>query len=204
MNWVTVLAFFAVVLLLVYHFMFEPGGRMSADVIDFSQSAERIQELSTVRNHMRFSVVVREEDGNIIVRRLADQAEYIGMDRLSTALFQDPTMFVELHGVATYGVKLNDLATRITQDDSTVTISLPTADVLDVKLVAADTRVVAQMKGLFRSSNSQLLLEAGKKGEDFVRGFAEQDTTLRSLAVERAKGVISLMVEQGGKRAVFQ
>ncbi len=204
MNWVIVLAFFAVALVLCYHFLFEPGNRISADVIDFSKSVERIEELSTVRSHIRFAVVVREEGGNIVVRRFVDQGEYIGMDGIGAALFQDPTMFVELHGVATYGVRLHDLASRIVQDDSTVTIPLPRADVLDVKLVAADTRVVAQMKGLFRSSNTQLLLAADQRGEEFVRQFAEQDSSLHSLAIQRATDVIALLVEQGGKRAVFK
>lgn len=204
MNWMIVLAFFIIVLALAYYFLFEPGGKVHTDVIDFSQTSERIEELSTVRSHMHFGVVVREEAGNIIVRRLADQAEYIGMDRLSTALFQDPTMFVELHGVATYGVRLNDLQQRVQQNDSVVTITLPDAEVLDVKLVAADTRVVAQMKGLFRSSNQTLLLEANRRGEELVREFAGQDSSMRALASLRARDVLALLVEQGGKRAEFR
>lgn len=190
--------------MLAWYVLFDHGSSVDSDVIDFSQATERIQELSTVRSHMRFGVVVREESGNIVVRRLADQTASIGMDGLGSALFQDPTMIVELHGVATYGVRLDDLATRIQQDDSLVTITLPKPQVLDVKLVAADTRVVAQMKGLFRSSNQTLLLEAARRGEEFVQAFAEQDTSMQALAAERAKDVMELLVEQGGKRAAFR
>lgn len=190
--------------MLAWYVIFDHGSAVDSDVIDFSQSTERIQELSTVRSHIRFGVVVREESGNIVVRRLADQTESIGMDGLGSALFQDPTMIVELHGVATYGMRLDDLATRIRQDDSLVTITLPKPEVLDVKLVAADTRVVAQMKGLFRSSNQTLLLEASRRGEEFVRAFAEEDTSMQALAAGRAKDVLALLVEQGGKRAAFR
>jgi len=191
------------VLYLIWRFLFSGGGAR-AEVIDFSKSVERIEELSTVKSHMRFGVVVREEGGNVIVRRLADQAESIGMDGIGSVLFEDPTMIVELHGVATYGITLDDLASRIRQDDSVVWIPLPSPSVLDAKLVAADTRIVAQMKGLFRSSNQTLLLEAGKHGEKFVRDYAKADTTLLSLASERARNVLRLLVEQGGKRAVFE
>lgn len=190
-------------LFLLWRFLF-PGSSTRVEVIDFTKSTERIEELSTVKSHMRFGVVVREEGGNVIVRRLADQAESIGMDGIGNVLFQDPTMIVELHGVATYGIRLDDLASRIRQDDSTVWIALPQPNVLDVKLVAADTRVVAQMKGLFRSSNQTLLLEASRHGETFVREYAEGDTTLLSLASERARNVLRLLAEQGGKRAVFE
>lgn len=126
------------------------------------------------------------------------------MDNLGTMLFQDPTMIVELHGVATYGVSLEDIADRLRQDNSTVTIRLPQAGLLDVKLVAADTRIVVQMKGLFRSSNNTLLLEANRKGEEFTRQFAEQDSTLQELALTRARDVLALIAQSGGKRAVFE
>lgn len=192
-----------VVAAIAYQMLFRSGG-VHSEVIDFSKSIEKIRELSTVKTHLRFGVVVHEESGNIIVRSLADQSEYIGMDNMSAMLFQDPTMIVELHGVATYGVRLDDLASRLQQDDSTVTIRLPDAGLLDVKLVAADTRIIAQMKGLFRSSNNTLLLEASRKGEDFTRDFAEKDTTLRDLALQRARDVLALIVQAGGKHPVFE
>ncbi|KXK56643.1 MAG: DUF4230 domain-containing protein [Chlorobi bacterium] len=183
---------------------FFPPSRTTSRVIDFSQSVEKIQELATVKTHLRFAVVIREESGNIIVRRFADQAEYIGMDNVGSVLFQDPTMFLELHGVATFGVRLNDLQRRITQDDSTVTIDLPKPELLDVKLIAADTRIVAQMKGLFRSSNNTLLLSANQRGEEFVRDYAAHDTAMIELAAQRARDVLGLIVQQSGKRAEWK
>ena len=193
----------SIIVAAVYYFVFSGRVRVHADVIDFSKSTEQIQELSTLKTHSRFGVVVREESGNVIVRRFADQGDYIGMDRIGSSLFQDPTMFVELHGVATYGARLDDLGTRMRQDDSTVTIALPLIQVLDAHLVAADTRVVAQMKGLFRSSNNELLLEADRHGERFVREYAEQDSAMRAFAAERLRNVLALLVERAGKRAVF-
>lgn len=184
--------------------LFAPGGRMTSNVIDFTSTAQRIQEISTVRSHLRFAVVVREEAGNIIVRRLADQSEDVGMNDLTSMLFQDPTMIVELHGVATYGMHLADLDRRVRQTDSTVVFALPPADVLDVKLVAADTRIVAQMQGLLRSSRGSLLQEANRQGEEFVLQMARQDTTLRDLAAERTRDLLSLLVERTGKRAIFR
>lgn len=181
--------------------IFFSSDRTTSRVIDFSQSVEKIQELATVKSHLRFAVVIREESGNIIVRRFADQSEYIGMDNVGSVLFQDPTMFVELHGVATFGVRLNNLQHRITQDDSVVTIDLPKAELLDVKLIAADTRIVAQMKGLFRSTNNTLLLSANKNGEEFVRQYAMQDTAMLQLAAQRARDLLGLFVQQSGKRA---
>jgi hypothetical protein len=189
-------------LLLAYFFM--AGDDVEIDVIDFAQSVERIEEVSTVKSHIRFGVVVREEGGNVIVRRLADQVETLGMNGLGDALFESPTMIVELHGVATYGVQLDDLRNRISQDDSTVRISLPQAKVLDAKLIAADTKIVARMKGLFRSANDQLILEASQRGESFVKEYAEQDTAMISLASQRARDLLALLVEQGGKKASFR
>lgn len=189
--------------LLAWQTFFAPN-RTTSRVIDFSQSVEKIQELATVKSHLRFAVVIREESGNIIVRRFADQAEYIGMDNVGSVLFQDPTMFLELHGVATFGVRLNDLQRRITQDDSTVTIDLPKPELLDVKLIAADTRIVAQIKGLFRSSNNTLLLSANQRGEEFVRDYAANDTAMIELAAQRARDVLGLIVQQSGKRAEWK
>lgn len=126
------------------------------------------------------------------------------MDNVGSVLFQDPTMFLELHGVATFGVRLGGLERRITQNDSVVTIDLPTPELLDVKLIAADTRIVAQMKGLFRSTNNTLLLSANKHGEEFVRQYAAQDTAMLGLAAQRARDVLALLVEQSGKRAEWK
>lgn len=194
----------AVVVVLVYMFVFSDQPIVEADVIDFSQSAQAIEELSTMKSHMRFSVVVHEQSGNIIVRRLADQAEQIDATGIGAALFQDPTMIVELHGVATYGIRLGDIEHRITQTDSTVRVVLPPVEVLDVKLVASDTKPIARMEGLFRSSSQSLLLAATQRGEGFVRNYAETDTMMMGLAAERARNVLSLLVERAGKRAVFE
>jgi hypothetical protein len=201
-NLAILLGMIALVAFLAYQFLFVAPA-IRSNVVDLTQSLERIEELSTLRSHFRFAVVVREESGNIIVRRLADQAEHIGMDNVGMMLFQDPTMIAELHGVATYGVKLRNVASAITQNDSTVMIPLPKAEVIDVKLVSADTRIVAQMKGLFRSSDHELLLEASKRGESFVREYAEADSTLLAVAGDRARDLFSLIVERSGKKAVF-
>jgi hypothetical protein len=203
-NIAIMIAFFAGILFVAYRLMFDGHTTVKSDVVDLSQSMEQIQELSTVKSHLRFAVVVREESGNVIVRRLADQSESIGMNDIGSALFQDPTMIVQLHGVVTYGMKLGNLARSIRQDDTTVTIKLPPAEVLDVKLAAADTKIVAQMKGLFRSSNQTLLQYADRRGEEFAREYADQDTALRSLAAERARDLLRLIVERSGKRAVFE
>lgn len=200
---VFVAAMLLVAVFLVWQVFFPPD-RTTSRVIDFSQSVEKIQELATVKSHLRFAVVIGEESGNIIVRRFADQAEYIGMDNVGSVLFQDPTMFVELHGVATFGVRLNDLQRRITQNDSVVTIELPRPELLDVKLIAADTRIIAQMKGLFRSTNNTLLLSANKNGEEFVRQYAAQDTAMLELAAQRARDLLGLFVQQSGKRAEWK
>lgn len=191
-------------LFLLYLIMFDRPAEVSSRVIDLSKSLQMVQELSTVRSHLRFGVVVQEKSGNIIVRRLADQAEYIGMEDLSSALFQNPTMIAELHGIATYGVRLDGLQDRIRQTDSSVVIPLPRAELLDVKLVAADTRIVAQMKGLFRRSNNDLLLEAQRQGETFTRQFAENDTALQALAGQRARDALALLLQNSGKKAVFE
>jgi hypothetical protein len=203
LNLAILIAIFAAIIFVVYKLGFDPRSWVKSEVVDLSKSVEQIQELSTVKSHLRFTVVVREEGGNVIVRNLADQSGIIGMDDIGSALFENPTMIVALHGIATYGVRLNGLSESMTQNDSTVTIALPAADVLDVKLVAADTKIVAQMKGLFRSSNQSLLNAATIRGEEFARDFARQDTTLLGLADERARSLLQLIVERSGKRAVF-
>lgn len=202
-NLTVLLAGIALVVYLAYQFLFVAPA-IKTDVIDLTQSIERIEQLSTLRSHFRFAVVVREESGNIIVRRLSEQSDHIGMDNLGTILFQDPTMIVEVHGIATYGVKLGGVPAAITQNDTAVMIPLPPAEVLDVRLVAADTRIVAQMKGLFRSSNNELLIEASKRGETFVHEYASADSTLLGVAGDRARDLFTLIIERAGKKAVFQ
>src|SRR4051794_30335432 len=60
-------------LFLVYSLAFHRGN-VQADVIDLTHTVEQVQELSTVKSHLYFAVVVQEENGNIITRKLADQA----------------------------------------------------------------------------------------------------------------------------------
>ncbi len=203
-NMTILIVFIGCIVFLVYQFMFDPKHQIEAEPFDLAQSAELISDLSTVKSHVRFGLVIREESGNIIVRSLAEQSEKIGMNSLSTMLFQNPTMIVELHGIATYGIKLDSFEQRIAQNDTLITVDLPPAEILDVKLVSGDTRIIATMKGLFRSSNEQLLLEASKKGERFVRQYAIQDSSAASLALERAKQLITTLVRQEGKHVHFR
>jgi hypothetical protein len=204
-NLLILVSAFAVVAFLVYHFVFAPGSRLDTNVVDLSRSIERVEELSTLKSHLRFAVVVREESGNVIVRRLAEQsADGMGMRSIESMLFHDPTMIVELHGVATYGVRLAGIADRITPTDSSVIVALPPPSVLDVKLVSADTRIVAEMKGLFRSNNGALLAEANRHGERFVAELARTDSTLLALSAERARALVAMLVEQSGTRAEFR
>lgn len=194
----------SLVAVLVYQFFVAPGSRFDTDIVEIGRSIERVEELATLKSHLRFAVVVREESGNVIVRRLAQQDDEVGMSSLSSLLFQDPTMIVELHGVATYGVRLAGIAPRIARTDSSIVVPLPPAAVLDVKLVSADTRIVAQMKGLFRSSNQQLLAEANRQGERFVAELAAADTTLLALSADRARSLVRMLVEQSGSRVEFR
>jgi hypothetical protein len=203
-NLLIVLGAFGLVAFLVYQFFFASGARVSADVVDLSRSIERVEELATLKSHLRFAVIVREESGNVVVRRLAEQPEGLGMSSIESMLFHDPTVIVELHGVATYGVRLAGIAGRMTSTDSSIVVALPPAEVLDVKLVAADTRIVTEMKGLFRSDNSALLAEANRHGERFVAELARQDTTLLGLADERTRSLIGVLVEQSGTRVEFR
>lgn len=203
-NLVILIGGLSLVAFLVYQFFVAPASRFDTDVIELGRSIERVEELATLKSHLRFAVVVREESGNVIVRRLAQQDDEVGMSTISSMLFLDPTMIVELHGVATYGVRLGGIAERIARTDSSVVVPLPQPAVLDVKLVSADTRIVAQMKGLFRSSNQQLLAEANKQGERFVSELAAADSSLLGLAGERARSLVSILVEQTGSRAEFR
>jgi hypothetical protein len=189
---------------LLYQFVLGGSSRLSSDVVELSRSIERVEELATLKSHLRFAVVVREQSGSLVVRRLADVPEGVGMSSIESLLFHDPTMIVELHGVATYGVRLHGIGDRMRRTDSSVVVDLPPAEVLDVKLVSADTRIVAEMKGLFRSSNDELLAEANRHGEQFVAELAGADSTLLSLASDRTRSLIALLVEQAGSRAEFR
>ncbi len=204
LNIAVLLAGITILVVLVYAFVFSGSPIVRSNTIDFSQSTELIQELSTVKSHIHFAVVVSEESGSIIVRRLADQAKQIDARGLGAALFQDPTMIVQLHGVATYGVRVDDLNRRVRQTDSVVYVDLPPAEVLDVKLIAADTRPIARMEGLFRSSQHSLLLAATRNGETFVRQYAVEDSTLLRVAEQRARDLMRLLIDRTGKRAEFE
>lgn len=203
-NFAIIVGAFAVIASLVYFFILGPESRVQSDVTDLSQSIERVEELATLKSHLRFAVVVREESGNVIVRRLADQVDGVGMNSIGSMLFEDPTMIVELHGVATYGVRLGGIGSRMSQTDSSIVIAMPPAEVLDVKLVSADTRVVARMKGLFRSNNQELLAEANRRGETFIAELARADSTLLAVSADRTRSLIRLLVEQSGSRVEFR
>ncbi|MBC8144714.1 MAG: DUF4230 domain-containing protein [bacterium] len=92
----------------------------------------------------------------------------------------------------------------MTPTDSSIVIAMSPPEVLDVKLVSADTRIVAQMKGLFRSNNQALLYEANSHGERFVADLARSDSTLLAVSAERTRALIELLVEQSGSRAEFR
>jgi hypothetical protein len=176
---------------------------LTGEEFDLRQSIEKIEELSTVRSHLRFGVVVREEAGNLIVRQLAQAAGDIDMDDLGGMLFQDPTLIAELHAVAQYGIRLDDIDERMETDGDTVRIMMPEPAILDVKIVNADTRVVARMQGLFRSSNNELMLEASRRGEKFAEEFARADSSSLALAGTRAREIIAMLLNQAGKEVTF-
>lgn len=193
-----------VLFLVAIYLLFFPRPTVESDVFSLEQSIERIEELSTVRSHLRFAVVVREESGNVIIRELADAAGDIDMSDIGSMLFQDPTLIVELHGVATYGIKLDDIDTRIEEiDDERIAIDLPDPVLLDVKIVNRDTKVIGRMEGLFRSSDNELMLEASREGERFAEEYALKDSTSLELAGERARTVVRMIAEGGGKQVVF-
>lgn len=202
-NLVIVVGAVVLVVILLYQVLIAPSSRLDTDVIELGRSIERVEELATLKSHLRFAVVVREQSGSVVVRRLAEITDDVGMSSLSSMLFQDPSMIVELHGVATYGMRLEGIGERLVRTDSSVVVPLPPPTVLDVKLVSADTRIVARMKGLFRSSNQELLAEANRQGERFVADLAAADSTLLALSAERARSLVSLLVEQSGSRAEF-
>lgn len=180
---------------------------VEAEVFSLTRSIEEIEELSTVRSHLRFAVVVREESGNIVVRELAASAGEMDMDDIGSVLFQDPTLIVALHAVATYGIDLGEAESwmRVEENDGEgrVVVDLPGAKLLDVKIVNSDTRVIARMQGLFRSENRELMLTASQKGELFATKEAEADRSSLTLANQRARSVIALLVESAGREVIF-
>lgn len=189
-----------------FFFLFFKRPQLNTDTFSLRQSIEEIEELSTVRSHLRFAVVVREESGNIVVRELAEAAGDIDMNDIGSFLFQDPTLIVELHAVATFGVRLNNVDQRIRPtdgDEDVIYVDLPEAELLDVKIVNKDTRIIARMQGLIRSSNRELMLEAGRKGEDYATKEARADSSSLGLASTRARDIIRLLVESAGKKVVF-
>lgn len=194
----------ALIVFLIYQFFFTRPLVSAGGEFNLTQSIERIEELSTVRSHLRFAVIVREESGNIIVRRLAEESNEIKMDNIGSMLFHDPTLVAELHAVVTYGLRLNDMEKRIRREDEQLYVDLPPAELLDVKVVNADTRIIARFEGLFRSSNNELLLAASQRGETFARQFALADSTSMSLAQSRAREIITLLVEQAGNKVSFK
>ena len=189
-----------------FFFLFFKRPELDAEAFSLRRSIEEIEELSTVRSHLRFAVVVREESGNIVVRELAEAAGEIDMNDLGSFLFQDPTLIVELHAVATYGIRLDNIDRRIRpadEDGEVITVDLPEAELLDVKVVNRDTRVIARMQGLIRSSNRELMLEAGRKGEEYATKEARADSSSLALAETRARDIIRLLVENAGKEVAF-
>ena len=194
-------------IVLVTYALFFPRSTVEAEAFSLTKSIEEIEELSTVRSHLRFAVVVREESGNIVVRELASAAGEMDMDDIGSVLFQDPTLIVSLHAVATYGIDLEGAENWMSLDgvegEERVVIDLPPAQLLDVKIVNSDTRVIARMQGLFRSENRELMLNASQKGERFATKEAKADRSSLTLAGERARSVIRLLVESSGREVVF-
>lgn len=188
---------------LIYQFFFTRPQVTAGEEFNLTKTVEKIEELSTVRSHLRFAVIVREESGNILVRRIADEPSEITMDNLSSILFQDPTLIAELHAVVTYGLRLNNMENRITREKDIIHVALPPAELLDVKIVNADTRIIARLEGLFRRTNNELLLEASRRGETFARQFAVADSSSIHLAESRAREIITLLVEQAGSKVSF-
>ena len=201
-NMSILIALIGIIVFVIWQFLFKKPV-LFTDEFSLTQAIEEIEELATVRSHVRFAVVVREESGNLVVRQLADQVGKLDMDDIGSMLFQDPTLLAELHGVATYGIKLDDIEERIMMKEDTLYVALPSPELLDVKIVNADTRVIAQMKGLFRSENHELLLEASRHGEVYAREFAESDSASLELAASRAREVVALLAHQAGKETQF-
>ena len=192
----------ALMLFLIWQFFFTRPD-LSTEEFSLAQTVEEIEELTTVRSHLRFVVLVREESGNLIVQKLAEQEGEIDMDNIGSMLFHDPTLLAELHGVATYGVKLNGIEDRISDNGDEIHIRLPSAELLDVKVINADTRIIAQLKGLFRNENNELLLAASQRGEEYTREFAQSDSASLELAEKKAQEIIGLLAEQAGRKAIF-
>ncbi|MCE2503635.1 MAG: DUF4230 domain-containing protein [Chlorobi bacterium] len=192
----------ALVLFLIWQFFFTRP-MLSTEEFSIARAVEEIEEVTTVRSHLRFVVVVREESGNLIVRQLAEQGKEIDVDDIGSMFFHDPTLLAELHGVATYGVKLDDVEDRIEINREELHIRLPSAELLDIKVINADTRIIARMKGLFRSEKEELLLVASQRGKEYAEEFARSDSASLGLAEKRAQEIIRLLAEQRGKKAIF-
>lgn len=203
-NLAILIGVIALIVFLIYQFFFTRPTILAGGEFNLSQAVERIEELSTVRSHLRFAVIVREESDNIVVRRLAEEDEEIDMDDISSILFQDPTLIAELHAVATFGVDLEGVADRMEVRDDSVFVTLPKSTLLDVKVVNGDTRVVARMKGLFRTPGNELMLAASQRGEAFATSFALEDTSSLQLAETRAQEILSLLIEEAGKIPVIR
>lgn len=202
-NLAILIGIIAVVVFVFYQFFFTRPNLLAGEEFNLAQTVQEIEELSTVRSHLRFAVVVREESDNIIVRELAEQENELNMEDVSSMLFHDPAVVVELHAVATYGVRLDDLENRIQESGDTLLISLPQAELLDVKLINADTRTIARIKGIFRNSNDELLLAAARRGEEFAEKFALTDSSSIALARNKAQEIISFLAERGARDVRF-
>ncbi len=202
-NLAILIGIIAIVVFVIYQFFFTRPTLLAGEEFNLSQAVEQIEELSTVRSHLRFAVVVREESGSIIVRELAEQEDAIAMEDVGSMLFHDPTLVAELHAVATYGLRLDKVQEYVSEANDTLQIALPKAELLDVKLVNADTRIIARIKGMFRSPNNELLLEASRRGEIFAEKFARTDTASMELARNKAQEIIRFLIEQTGKPVRF-
>lgn len=190
-----------------FFFLFFKRPTFTAEAFSLEQSIEEIEELSTVRSHLRFAVVVREESGNIVVRELAAAQGDMDMDDLGSILFQDPTLIVQLHAVATYGVRLDNIERRVRpldEEEEVYLVDVPPAELLDVKVVNSDTKIIARMQGLIRSSNRELMLEASREGERYATKEARADRSSLELAETRAREIIGLLLESAGKRVEFE
>lgn len=202
-NLAILIGIIAIVVFVIYQFFFTRPTLLAGEEFNLSQAVEHIEELSTVRSHLRFAVVVREESGNIVVRELAEQEDAIAMEDVGSMLFHNPTLVAELHAVATYGLRLDNVQDYVSEANDTMQIALPKAELLDVKLVNSDTRIIARIKGMFRSPNNELLLEASRRGEAFAEKFARTDTTSLEVAQNKAQDIIRFLIEQTGKPVRF-
>ena len=202
-NLAILIGIIAIVVFVFYQFFFTRPNLLAGEEFNLAQTVQEIEELSTVRSHLRFAVVVREESDNIVVRELAEQESELNMEDVSSMLFHDPAVVVELHAVATYGIRLADIEDRMQESGDTLFFTLPRAELLDVKLVNADTRTIARIKGIFRNSNNELLLAASRRGEEFARKFALTDSSSMALAGSKAQEIITFLAERGARQVRF-